>query len=136
LRVACKAEIRWPVLGITVPITIDKVTLLITPVITEKDGRPALAFRLQIEHVDVGMLVKLMDSSLTALVNKELETHAELVWGFAKTLSVSAKLPEVMKDLASLDLEVAWGKVKITAEALVFVVSFRTAVRRRVEDAS
>jgi hypothetical protein len=42
-----------------------------------------------------------------------------------------AKLPPVLKDLASLDLAVAWGKVKITAEALVFVVSFHTAVHRR-----
>lgn len=131
LRVACKAQIRWPVLGIAVPITLDKVTLLVTPVITERDGRDALAFRIQIEHVDVGMLAGLMDRSVTAMINKELATHDELSWRFAQTLSVTAKLPPVLKDLASLDLAVAWGKVKITAEALVFVVSFHTAVHRR-----
>jgi hypothetical protein len=127
LRVACKAEIRWPVLGITVPITVDKAILVVTPVVTER-----LTFKMHVDHVDVAMLPKLLDNSVTAKVNKELEA-LDLGWGFAKTLTVAAKLPPVLKDLASIDLDVQWGKVKITADALVFAVSFRTAVKRRSE---
>jgi len=131
LRVACKAKLHWSVLGIPVPLTIDKVTMLVTPAIVEREGQGVLAFKFQIEHVDLGVLASVMDRSLTSLVNKELESHDDLAWRFAKTLSVKPKLPPVFEDLASLDLDVAWGKVRITAEALVFAVSFRTTVQRR-----
>src|SRR6185295_17004256 len=48
LRVECRAAIRWSVLGIDVPITVDSMALKLIPSVVKRSGRDALALKVQL----------------------------------------------------------------------------------------
>jgi hypothetical protein len=48
-------------------------------------------------------------------------------------LSHRFHLPPLLESLDSLSLNVAWGKVRVTDEAMVLAISFHAAVSRRGE---
>jgi hypothetical protein len=126
LRFTCNAQIRWPVLGMDVPINIEALTVLVEPSVP--DGSESLVLGVQLEHANVSWLPALVDAKIVEAVNDALKTKSrELSWNFTKTLSHEFPLPELLRPLRALDLNVAWGKVRVTAEALVIVVSFRAA---------
>ena len=126
LRFTCNAQIRWPVLGMDVPINIEALTLLVEPSIP--DGSESLVLGVQLEHANVSWLPALIDAKIVEAVNDALKMKSrELSWNFTNTLSHEFPLPELLQPLRALDLSVAWGKVRVTAEALVIVVSFRAA---------
>ena len=56
---------------------------------------------------------------------------AELAWNFSKTLSHAFALPSFLEPLECFKLHVAWGEVKVTADALVLAISFHSEVTRR-----
>ena len=53
LRVECRAEIRWSVLGIDVPIAVDSLSLLLVPSIVKRSERDALTFKVQLSELDL-----------------------------------------------------------------------------------
>jgi hypothetical protein len=59
----------------------------------------------------------------------------ELSWDFTTALTANAPLPALLDSLASFAIRPAWGKVRITDEAIVYAVSFHSAVVRRGESA-
>jgi hypothetical protein len=132
LRVLCRAHVRWPVLGIEVPIALNSLRALITPVIKSGPGGDALAFRLVIEHADFTAVPTAIDNRLTDAINENLaQRELDLSWDFTKALSHVLPLPEAMVPLDALTTRVAWGKVKITTDALVLAVSVHTNFVRR-----
>jgi hypothetical protein len=126
LRFTCNAQIRWPVLGMDVPLNVEALTVLVEPSVPE--GSESLVLGVQLEHASVSWLPALVDAKIVEAVNDALKMKSrELCWNFTKTLSHEFPLPELLQPLRALDLNVAWGKVRVTAEALVLVVSFRAA---------
>jgi hypothetical protein len=78
-----------------------------------------------------------IDRGITAKLNQELtQRHAELSWNFGSTLSHVFELPHSLKPLDGLDLQVRWGKIRVTEEAMVMAVSFRPKVLRHGEPLS
>jgi hypothetical protein len=129
LRLTCNAQIRWPMLGIDVPINVEALTVLVEPSVPE--GSESLVLGVQLEHANVSWLPALVDAKIVEAVNDSLKTKSrELSWNFTKTLSHEFPLPELLQPIRALDLNVAWGKVRVTAEALVLVISFRAAAVR------
>jgi hypothetical protein len=134
LRVECRAEIRWSVLGVDVPITVDSLALLLVPSIVKRSGRDALAFRVRLAELDLAWLPSALDATIRERVNRELkEKHLHLTWNFSETLSHVFRLPNAVRPIDALELEVAWGKVRVTNEALVMAVSFHGHVHRETE---
>jgi hypothetical protein len=137
LRIACKAELKWPLLGITLPVKLNSLIVLVTPVIEKRADGDALVFRLLVEHADLTMVPTVIDNQITDRVNRALaEKHIELSWKFSETLSHVFQLPAALENLASFGLKVAWGEVKVGADALVLAVSFHSEIRRRSQNAS
>ncbi len=131
LRMTCKAEVEWHALGIALPITLNSLAVILRPEILKTDTGEVLTFKLEIEHADFAGVPTLIDDGVTAMINKALAAkHIELLWNFTQTLSHTFALPSTLQPLESLALNVAWGKVKITSEALVLAISFHTAVAR------
>jgi hypothetical protein len=131
LRLICKAKLRWPVLGIDVPITLKSVTVVLRPEIAKDESGESLVFKLEIEHADFAGIPTMLDTRITEKVNKELAAkHVELAWDFKKSLSHVFKLPESLQPIDAIALDVAWGEIKVTDKALVFAVSFHAAVTR------
>jgi hypothetical protein len=136
LRMTTQARIHWPVLGIAVPIKVDPLNVMIKPRITETPAGDALSFTLEIEHADFTGIPAFGDRAIADKINSELgERHVELAWAFASMLSHRFHVPPLLDPLESLALSVAWGKVRITDEAMVLAISFHAKVSRRGDDA-
>jgi hypothetical protein len=132
LRMSVTVEVHWPILGITVPVSIRLATLELRPEILKKPEGETLTFRLQLDDVDISIVPAIFDRGIVDLVNKELDAkHVELSWAFPKTLSHVFELPAALASARAIDLRVAWGNVKISSEALVLAVSFRTKIEPR-----
>jgi hypothetical protein len=137
IRVECKAELRWPVLGIDVPIQVESLALLLSPSVVKRSGRDALAFRLQLAELDIAWVPAAFDATIQEKANRELkERQRQLTWNFSETLSHVFDLPSTVRPIDGLGLEVAWGKVRVTNEALVMAISFHAHLHREGEAAS
>ena len=133
LRIVCKAKVHWPVLGVSVPITLHSLTGILVPSIVRRPSGDVLVFKLQIEQADLAGVPAMIDAKITDKLNHELASEkAELAWDFTKTLSHAFSLPRRLEPLDAFELHVAAGEVKITAEALVLSVAFRAKITRRV----
>ena len=131
LRFTCHAEIRWPVLGIEVPLGVESLTITLSPAVAPDVGEHVLHFRPQLENIDLSWIPGMFDRRIADKINQELENkHVELSWRFAETLSHRFGLPSLLLPISALDVEVAWGKVRVTSEAMVMAVSFHTRVVR------
>jgi hypothetical protein len=132
LRVTANAEIHWPILGIAVPITVRSMTLDVRPLILKSEGGDKLAFRLQLDQVDISLLPSFLDQTVVDRVNQELEAkHIELAWNFSETLSHVFALPPSLASAGAIELKVAWGEAKTTLETLVLAISFHASVLPR-----
>ena len=126
LRFTCNAQIRWPVLGVDVPINVHGLTVLVEPSVAE--GSDSLQLGIQLERANVSWLPALVDAKIVEAVNEALHRRrADLSWNFAETLSHEFALPELVQPLRALNLKAGWGKVRVTAEAMVLVISFRAS---------
>jgi hypothetical protein len=123
LRLVCDAQIRWPVLGMDVPINVDRLTVMLEPSVPDEGGE--LFLGVQLEHADVAWMPALLDNKIVGAINEALQKRrAELSWNFAKALSHDFPLPEMLQPLRGLGLKAAWGKTRVTSEGMVLVVSF------------
>jgi len=134
LRIACKAKVRWPVLGLALPIALHSLIVLVQPQVVQTADGDILVFKLFIEHADFAGIPTAIDERITDKVNKELASRAlDLSWNFARTLSRKVDLPRALRPVDALNLRLAWGKVRITDEAMVMAVSFHSKLSRSGE---
>jgi hypothetical protein len=124
LRLVCDAQIRWPILGMDVPINVERLTVMLEPSVPNEGGE--LFLDVQLEHADVAWMPALLDTKIVEAVNEALQKRrADLSWNFAKTLSHDFPLPDMLQPLRGLGLKAAWGKTRVTSEGVVLVVSFQ-----------
>ena len=132
VRIVCSGRLRWSVLGIRIPVTLESLSVAIAPSIEGKAGGEALVFKLEIEHTELSMVPRIIGDHVTDRVNKELEAkHVELSWAFPRTLSHEFSMPASLENLVSFGLRAVAGTVEVTSEALVFGVAFTSEVIRR-----
>lgn len=133
LRIACRAQIRWPVLGLNVPITARNLCVLMSPSVVEIDGMPALAFKPRIEHADLSGVPSRLDGTLTEAVNRALADRVRPTWGFGATFTRSIPMPPMLSTTASIDLSVGGGEVHVSEEAFTFSLVVRALAPRRAD---
>jgi hypothetical protein len=134
LRMTCGARIRWPVIGIDLPVTVESVNLLLCPSIPSPPGRDELDFSLKVEGIDFAWAPAIVDDRIADKINLELaKKHALLSWRFGETLSHVFKMPPFLPPLNAVAVKVAWGQVRVTSEAVVLAVSFHSRVLRGEE---
>ena len=127
LRVACPAMLHGSVLGLDVPVTVRLATFLLEPSIVPRAGREVVVFKVSLEGIDVAAIPHIVEEAAVDAINEAFVTHGtELTWDFRETLSHRFKLPAGLAALRFLDLSAAWGKLRVTPEALVFLVSVHT----------
>ncbi|MDP9002114.1 MAG: hypothetical protein M3O46_18635 [Myxococcota bacterium] len=132
VRVTCQAHLRWPVLGLHVPVHVKTLQVLLRPSIEPRNGRRAFVFAFTIEHADIAWSPTIVDESITQRVNRELaEHHVELSWDFTQTLSHVFRLPEAMRTAETFELDVVGGEIRVTEQSLAMMVDFRASVGRR-----
>lgn len=132
VRLGCKASVRYTLIGIAVPIVINTVTVLLKPEIEKREGgRDALVFSFVIEDADLAGIPAFVDTKIREKVNEVMKTkRVAFAWEFGDMLTQTVKLPDSLKPLQSMSLEVAWGKFRVTDEAFVMAISFHSSVAR------
>jgi hypothetical protein len=137
VRVTCKGHLRWPVLGLHVPVRVNTLDALVWPRIETRDGHRELIFSLTVERADIAWSPTSVDESITERVNKELaEHHVELSWNFTRTLSHVFRLPKAMRTAQTFGLEVIGGQIRVTEASLEMAVTFSATVGQRAKPAS
>jgi hypothetical protein len=133
LRIACRAQIRWPILGLNVPITARNLSVLMSPSVIDVEGQPALAFKPHIEQADLSGVPSRLDSTLTDAVNRALADRVKPRWSFGATFTRSIPMPALLATTAAIDLSVASGEVNVSEEAFIFSLVVRAEAPRRSE---
>lgn len=136
LRVTCKAKVKWPLLGIGVPVTIHRMVVTFAPeVMQDADGSgESLVFGLRLQHADFAGLPDAIDARLSKAIDEALVAHRlDLAWKFTETLAGSIPLPATLDPIHGLSVHVAWAKVKVTDEAMVVALSLHHAFHRQGE---
>lgn len=124
LRAICPATVHGSLFGLDVPVTVSAARFLLEPSVVSRSGGDVLAFTVVLESIDVGALPHLLETVAVDAINAALVAHgAELAWNFRETLSHRFELPPVISAVRTLDISAAWGEIRITEEALVFVIS-------------
>jgi hypothetical protein len=131
ISLSCTADIRWSVLGLTVPIHLRQLSVLLTPRIVPRASGPTLVFELAIEHADLAGVPAMVDSHLVELVNQALSARqVELGWEFAKTLTHAFALPALLANIRSFNLGVGESAVEVVPDGLILSVELLTSVTR------
>jgi hypothetical protein len=132
LRLVCKGQLHWSVLGIRLPVTLDSLAVTIEPSIHTRAQGEALVFKLEIERAELAMVPQAIGDHVTERVNRELEEkQVELAWAFKKTLSHAFLMPASLENIESFGLRAIAGTIEVTSEELVFTVSFTSEVTRK-----
>jgi hypothetical protein len=134
LRLACKATVHWPLLGIDVPVELSTLRLLLVPSIEPGAGSDGerLVLRCSVEDADFSALPGVIGDRVVTAINARLaDKNAELSWCFSSALRYLAPLPSMLEPLESFAIRAAWGKIRITEEAIVCAASFHSTIRRR-----
>jgi hypothetical protein len=140
IRVVTRAKVRWSLSVLSVPVTVESLQVLLRPTIVPGATleRGTLAFHLELEEADFRHIPAFADRQIRQAINAALVSKP-LAWDFGRTLSdaFAFELPIILDPLEKLRLDVAWGEMRMTSEALVFAVSFHpTVTRRRTDDDS
>lgn len=131
VRMACKADIRWSLLGLTVPVHLRALSVLLVPRIAEREGGAALVFQVSIEHADLAGVPAVVDAHLVERVNQALaERQVELAWNFTRTLSHTFELPALLESVRAFSLGVAGSGVEVHADELQLEVELRAGFTR------
>jgi len=137
LRIACKGRVRWPLLGIDVPMVVSSLAFLLLPSIGESEKGATLAFRASVERADFANLPALVDDRIVATINAKLAAkESELSWKFMKALTHVAPLPATLEPLESFAIRPAWGKVRVTEDAVIYTAAFDSSLVRRGSNVS
>jgi hypothetical protein len=124
LRVSCPAELKWEIAGMGPTLTVETISLLLRPDVVEHGNGHTLDFHIEIEDVDIRGVPTVIESAILRKVNARLESE-KLSWNFTDTLTYSVPIGQLLESIASLNIGVAWGKRRVTAEGLALAVSFK-----------
>jgi hypothetical protein len=125
IRIVTSACLQWDVIGTARPITLRKVTALITPTISQRDGHDVLAFSACIEDADLSSVPEFIEVPILARVNEALQReHAQIAWHFTDTLNFHFNLPQAMDGARAMQLFTRWGAVRTSHEGVAIAASF------------
>ncbi|HSQ64543.1 MAG TPA: hypothetical protein VLM85_15070 [Polyangiaceae bacterium] len=130
LRIETTARLNWTIAGVVVPVTVQAAQIILLPEIAQKDGRDVLRFQLVLESADLKHVPAFLDAKVVDQVNEALQADdARPTWHFLETLSFIVGLPKRLKSARTFELEAKWGAMKVTGDAVVFTVSYDSAVK-------
>jgi hypothetical protein len=131
LRVLFEARVRWSLIGIDVPVTVNEVELLLAPKVVPKGDSSVIAFEMQVGALDLKFVPAPIDGTVADRINAALvEARPSMVWDFRKTLDFTFELPAALSPAEKARLHAKWAEMKVTAEAVSLAVSFELDVAR------
>lgn len=119
-----RAQVRWDVLGLTVPVSLRKVSVVLNPEVLESAGEQRLSFGLHIQDADLTGVPAFVEGTLIARVNEALaQADARMSWKFQETLDFKFKLPAI-EPVPRMALRARSGSTKVTDDAFSLLVAW------------
>ncbi len=124
IRIVGAGKITWPVLGLNVPVTLDKASVKLLPhAEATANGALSLRLRILIESADVPMIPEFAEISVIKKVNDALVTSPPILdFDLRKLVNQHAALPDSFEPktifsshLTSLDLAITYTEVHLSA---------------------
>jgi hypothetical protein len=120
LRVAVAGQLSWKIAGVQMVLTIHAAQLLLRPAVVGEGTEGRLLFRPSLEKMDLKNVPALLDSGITGLVNRRLESEGDkLAWHFGRDLTGRFPLGKDFVDVESFVLGVGSATVTVVADAVV-----------------
>lgn len=135
LRIQSNGRLRYKMAGISVPLTIRRIELLLAPkVLTPAPDDFRLAFELRIENADLELVPGLVDQALSGRINELLRAEVTpLVWDFGKTFNKTVRMPERLEPLSHLLLHARGGQIRVDRGVVSLRIALAASLSRSKE---
>ena len=125
LRIITDVQLQWDVIGLPIPVTMKRVSLLLSPSVVEVAGQSVLAFGVRIEDADLSALPSFVEAVVLDRVNEALaKRETSFAWRFMETLDFSFRLPAQASPRYRVRLFASSGAVRMDAHAFVLRVDW------------
>jgi hypothetical protein len=125
LRIVTDLQLQWDVIGLRVPVSMKRVSVLLSPSVADVDGQAVLLFGVRIEDADLSAIPSFVESMLLERVNHELaKRETSICWRFMETLDFAFRLPEQVSPRYRVRLFAASGAVRVEHHKLVLSVDW------------
>lgn len=114
LQVVTDLQLQWDLIGLRVPVTLRRVSLLLRPCVDLHAGKPALLFLPQLQEADLSAIPGLLRDVIVARINDALaRPDARIVWRFMETLDFRFPLPPQVLPAFQVRLYARSGSVQV-----------------------
>jgi hypothetical protein len=97
LQVVTDLQLKWDLIGIRVPVTLRRVSMLLRPCVELVDSQPALLFVPQLQEADLSAIPGILRDVILARINDALaRPEARIAWRFMETLDFRFPLPPLV----------------------------------------
>src|ERR1700712_2623980 len=87
LRVVADLQLKWDLIGVSFPVTLRRVSLLLTPRVELLEGQPVLLFLPKLQEADLSAIPGILRDVILGRINDALaRPEARIVWRFVETL--------------------------------------------------
>jgi hypothetical protein len=132
VRVVCKGRARYSVGETRIPIGINKIVLLLAPVIgRDAQGWEQLEFRITIENADLKYIPGLIDRTIFHALNKAITPEStHMIWSFSRMMTRSLQMPERLEPLDAINLEALHAEVRVEPDGVRLHVDLGAQISR------
>ncbi|HXD99422.1 MAG TPA: hypothetical protein VN646_22910 [Candidatus Acidoferrum sp.] len=131
VRLITSGALRWTVGFVPVTMTVDRLVLMLRPVVVGTGAASRLLFRPVIEEADLRHVPALLDRRVVGLVNRALQRRSErLAWDVGRTLALRFVLPDTLVPLEGAAVGVDAARLHVADDALELTVSLTMHISR------
>jgi len=135
IRLITSGELRWTVGFLPVTLTIERLVLMLRPMVTGAGAASQLLFRPVLENADLRNVPALLDRGIVSVVNGALEARSSrLAWDVGRTLALRFVLPNTLDPLEAASVDVEAAQLRVRDDVLELTVTLTMHIRRVAAD--
>jgi|GEM_PF-5769167 len=119
-RIVCSAKVSWPLPVIGPRLSVRHLEALIQPYVRSGDGGEVLAFKIQLESIELAHVPAFVEREVLRLINGELaQRKGKLAWKIGKTFANRIKMPTSLAPVEGLQLHVAEASFQLLEDRVM-----------------
>jgi len=131
IRLITSGELRWTAGFLPVAITVERLVLMLRPIVAGVGAASRLLFRPVLEEADLRNVPALLDRGIVGLVNGALEARSErLAWDVGRTLALRFVLPNTLDPLEAAAVDVEAARLRVRDDVLELTVTLTMHISR------
>ena len=135
IRLITSGEIRWTVGFVPITITVERLVLMLRPIVVGAGWASRVLFRPVIEEADLRNVPAFLDRGIVGLINGALEARSErLAWDVGRTLALRFALPDTLEPLEAAAVDVDAARLRVRDDVLELTVTLTMHVSRLAAD--